>query len=812
MVPEGPVNTKAPKAPKAVFVWPQEVPSHVEATTLAEKVLEAKTFLGKQKLNEAAAGLAAYLSDRNPGERTAMAKALFICANVLELKPDHRKELYFKAGPGAEHQDLWHGTGWISIPSIEGLALRTLQFPHVPTPHEDPKSCNDRLSILQKSLDRLSHFVEKGGYMSTRNMAHEAFGRLLKEIGGDPSLEEKLCIPRANRRPEDAERKESLLKGRTREEVNHEVMASLVDQFEKGNKEEILKAMANVARFWKYSPNNKFLILFQDPNATVVASAKAWKDAGYQITKGQRGIEIWVPWMKQPVEKKDPEQETGNAGTIEEDSVEEADRTEEKRKNFMKFIIGHVYDIRQMEPIPGVPQKDVMGTNLLSRVQGDGDQTALDIMCDALHQENIEVEFTDQLYSLDPLHNGTSMGGRILVRDSRPVAEKLRVLAHEWAHEILHQGPNRDRGDSLGTQGRELEADATACVVMHYLGVDATQATWAYLTGYGIKREQIESAMPMVLKTADTIRKKLEEASKARSENEAKEDAIARQEMEPSSLAKDPGRVEALSVGSAQGVVLQRVVQDLLKGEKVVLSDEMCDAIGKLDDDWVSRFATMPNPNRCGLKDPWVGFLVPAPGAEIHDEDPARRMLEILQPAKLPTKVALKGWMNQSESADYLTDGHLLLVTSSMHVPVAERMARKQPKKGQDTTFKLIPHQTIQNYLKRASAEAAGASQAGIIGVLPGDPERIVLAAKDHPQFVEVAVDWDAYANLTVGTLYDEIRIGVPYGDLSRAEAGRIPNVYLLKGGKLVGVAQGQFAIPFDPDAISPQTLQQARG
>ena len=47
----------------------------------------------------------------------------------------------------------------------------------------------------------------------------------------------------------------------------------------------------------------------------------------------------------------------------------------------------------------------------------------------------------------------------------------------------------------------------------------------------------------------------------------------------------------------------------MLRGERVVLSDQDCDAIGQMDGDLIKRFATLPNPNQLGLLDAWIGFL-----------------------------------------------------------------------------------------------------------------------------------------------------------------------------------------------------------
>lgn len=72
-----------------------------------------------------------------------------------------------------------------------------------------------------------------------------------------------------------------------------------------------------------------------------------------------------------------------------------------------------------------------------------------------------------------------SLGGRIRVRASLTGREKVRALAHELAHEVLHQA---ERAKALAAKRPpprrthaevETEADATAYVVLGVLGVPA---------------------------------------------------------------------------------------------------------------------------------------------------------------------------------------------------------------------------------------------------------------------------------------------------------------------------------------------------
>lgn len=57
--------------------------------------------------------------------------------------------------------------------------------------------------------------------------------------------------------------------------------------------------------------------------------------------------------------------------------------------------------------------------------------------------------------------------------------------------------------------------------------------------------------------------------------------------------------------------ILDQKVQRMLHGERVVISDKECDEIAEMDADWVNLFGTLPNPQRVGVLDAWVGFIRP---------------------------------------------------------------------------------------------------------------------------------------------------------------------------------------------------------
>jgi len=110
---------------------------------------------------------------------------------------------------------------------------------------------------------------------------------------------------------------------------------------------------------------------------------------------------------------------------------------------------------------------------------------------------------------------GYSMGGTVVVEATQPIPAKCGTLAHEIAHELLHKGT--DRGTK---QQRELEAEATAYVVLAYFGM--TSGSRFYLHSYGITGEMLTESMQQI---ASAARRIIEQIDGSVKEEEGAEDA-----------------------------------------------------------------------------------------------------------------------------------------------------------------------------------------------------------------------------------------------------------------------------------------------
>ena len=210
-----------------------------------------------------------------------------------------------------------------------------------------------------------------------------------------------------------------------------------------------------MATFTSYSFNNQMLIAFQRPTATRVAGFHAWRTLGRHVNKGAKGIAILAPCVYR--KKTEPDNEDSSS-TV---------------KKLVGFKTAWVFDLADTagDPLPTLTYAAADGGDeLLARLEW----TTEEELGICLDYEEI----------LEPGVEGYSAGGRIVVRTSLSPSAKAAVLLHELAHEKLHQGDKRDEAKTKSRRQRELEAEATAYVVMRHFGIDHVASN--YLATYHI--------------------------------------------------------------------------------------------------------------------------------------------------------------------------------------------------------------------------------------------------------------------------------------------------------------------------------------
>ncbi len=232
------------------------------------------------------------------------------------------------------------------------------------------------------------------------------------------------------------------------------------------------------SRFHRYSSNNALLIAAQCHEASQVAGFNAWRKMNRFVRKGEKAIWILAPMVYK------------NAGV--------EDREPDKVIRGFKWV--PVFDVAQTdgEELP----------TICDRLDGDdpaGHYTTL-------HTVARSIGFSVEDHELDGSTNGDCSHSerRIRVETRNDPAQRVKTLAHEIAHALLHE-----TFDSRALA--ELEAESTAYVVCQALGIDSGDYSFGYVTTWAGGGEQaiagIKASCERIRRTAATILRTFEPAA-----------------------------------------------------------------------------------------------------------------------------------------------------------------------------------------------------------------------------------------------------------------------------------------------------------
>lgn len=256
-------------------------------------------------------------------------------------------------------------------------------------------------------------------------------------------------------------------------QITERALHDLTQQLEAGASDQLAAYLTAMSRFHSYSFSNVLLICSQKPDATRVAGFHTWRKLGRSVKRGEKGIAIFAPMRFKAKERSESEP----SSTANDDETPQ-----------VRFRVVYVFDVSQTEGDP-LPEP--------ARVGGDPGE-ALARLESAVHDTGITLETAADLGGAD----GVSRGGMIVLRAGLAPAERFSVLAHEWAHEMLHK---RDAEKRPSKTVRETEAEAVAFVVSEAVGLDAGSAASDYIQLYRGDAETLAASLDRIQKTACVI-------------------------------------------------------------------------------------------------------------------------------------------------------------------------------------------------------------------------------------------------------------------------------------------------------------------
>ncbi|MEK7019776.1 LPD25 domain-containing protein [Bacillus sp. FSL R9-9410] len=233
-----------------------------------------------------------------------------------------------------------------------------------------------------------------------------------------------------------------------------------------------------MAKFYHYSPSNISLIQSQFEGTKAVGSFSFWKEKGFAVKKGEKGIQILVP-NRTIAKFKDKE---GTWKTVTKASEEEKKQIESKSVEVIPgrlyFAVGHVFDMSQTnakaEDLPRIfPNRWLEGSVK--------DYKSLYRGMEAVAEKN-GVKIIEPKSELG-VAKGVSytLTKEVALNPRNSELQNVKTLLHELAHAKLHTAETHM---NYTAPEKEFQAEMTAYAVSSYFGIDTSEYSLGYLASW----------------------------------------------------------------------------------------------------------------------------------------------------------------------------------------------------------------------------------------------------------------------------------------------------------------------------------------
>jgi len=233
-----------------------------------------------------------------------------------------------------------------------------------------------------------------------------------------------------------------------------------------------------MAKFYRYSPSNIALIQSQFEGSRAVGSFSFWKEKGFSVNKGEKGIQILVP-NRTTAKFKD---KTGTWKPVAKANEEEKKQIESKnvevKPGRLYFSIGYVFDVSQTnaksEDLPRIfPNRWLEGTVK--------DYKSLYKGMEAIAEKN-GVKIIEPKHELG-VAKGVSytLTKEVALNPRNSELQNVKTLLHELAHAKLH---TVETHMNYSAPEKEFQAEMTAYTVSSYFGMDTSAYSLGYLADW----------------------------------------------------------------------------------------------------------------------------------------------------------------------------------------------------------------------------------------------------------------------------------------------------------------------------------------
>lgn len=240
--------------------------------------------------------------------------------------------------------------------------------------------------------------------------------------------------------------------------------------------EELKDYLSFMGKFYQYSMSNTALIQEQFFGAQAVGSFKFWKDKGFSVNKGEKGIKILVPNKTVPKFK----DENGKLKSINKATPQEKKLIQEGKKEVTQgrlyFSVGHVFEISQTNAKASDLPKIFPNRWLEGNVE---DYKALYKGMEAIAEKN-DISIIQPKEELGAAKGiSYTLTKEVALNPRNSERQNVKTLIHELAHAKLH---TKDTHLNYTAAEKEFQAEMTAYTVSSYFGIDTSSYSLDYLS------------------------------------------------------------------------------------------------------------------------------------------------------------------------------------------------------------------------------------------------------------------------------------------------------------------------------------------
>lgn len=275
--------------------------------------------------------------------------------------------------------------------------------------------------------------------------------------------------------------------------LTEDMKDKLTKFIKEGNYKNILASCVN--SIYRFSSQNQIWLLGQamerGEKLEMLKTFKGWKKLGFQVQKGEKSYTILKPvfttYKKYYEERLKQAQDSGVSEDIEKyqkllNEIESGEREDKAltryRKDF-EFEVSQtdktiddyykLFGIYQLDRNKVIENKDKIINGVLNKMKEINYQVYFD-----QEMEGTEKGFCSPVERKICIKSGSDL-------------QVVKTLCHEAGHALAHTDPRddfKDLNEEEITSIRECEAESIACIVCSHLGLDTTNYSFSYITGW----------------------------------------------------------------------------------------------------------------------------------------------------------------------------------------------------------------------------------------------------------------------------------------------------------------------------------------